>query len=491
MQIVLAENFQNDTVDSILTRYPGTTKSAAYTVPSEWVVDATSVLNCEKIPTSGFTRVEFYVTFTGTPGASNAVQNFFGVTLATPTANQLAINGNTLTAPAAFSTSTYLHLVFEQQEDDSWMGYAYSDNGLKEVFVAGLVNWTTRWVGAAQGYLPNRVTSVLIVHDTEPGTRLSSVTWENAVLTVDNQGTWQFSQDGFVEDTDKSDPTVTDPKIYTSTDEGVITFDTNAYDAVVWHVAGRTDNMDQSILDLNDGADSYRLIGGVKTRSIIAPTLELKVREPATRVIAQPDFSRLNSVGPAVIDDYSDLEWGQLSSRYSLASGRPCIWFGSDSSSPLITLLPLPTGFGLSPFTIDLEFQVSSGTTGLDAAATAYIAVGGSTIVDIRKNQTGSNYNIVLPTGTVPSTRGPTFHSLSVVFIPTTGRTGYFYSYLNGTRVGTTATKTLTTDGLTARCLAYSTAWVNCFLGAIRITEGVLYPEQESIPPPAFPYPNP
>ncbi len=490
MQIVLAENFQNDTVDSILTRYPGTTKSAAYTVPSEWVVDATSVLNCEKIPTSGFTRVEFYVTFTGTAGTSTAAQNFFGVTLATPAANQLAINGNTLTAPAAFSTSTYLHLVFEQQEDDSWMGYAYSDNGLKEVFVAGLVNWTTRWVGAAQGYLPNRVTSVLIVHDTEPGTRLSSITWENAVLTVDNQGTWQFSQDGFVEDTDKSDPTVTDPKIYTSTDEGIITFDTNAYDAVVWHVAGRTDNFENTILQMNSSSgasDSFRLIEDPKPRTLIGSDLQLAVRPPTTKVIAQPDFSRMNTSQVAMIDDYSENPWTYSTSWVApsplpIFGEYPKSWYILHVSSSQYNgpVLELPGGFGLHPFTIEGY-----------VAGKANASTGGNFGLGTASNWIMGYSSLYVGGGTsaVGSIAGPgvsfDLHYFAVIFVPTSGKSGYCYGYLDGNRVGTTSALSIgPTIYMNAR---YCTG----VLLNLRITEDILYSQQATIPVPTAPWPKP
>ncbi len=487
MPIVLAENFQNNNTDSILTKYPGSYKSSAYTVPTQWVVDGASKLMFEKVPTSGFSKIEFYLTFTGAAGASTTgVINLFGVTLQTPSATQLAVNGNTLTAASTFAAITYLHLVFVNDGSGYWTGYAYADNGLQDTFVGGIINWTNSLVGATT-ILPSRLTSILVATDTPAGTRLKDITWTNAALTATNAGTWEFTDQGFVEDTNKSDPSVLDPNIKSATDSGVITFTAPAFDAVQWHVSGRTDNMDETILQLDSTegvSDSYRLLDGVKSRSQISADLKLSVRPPTTKVIAQPDFSRMDNKAVAIVDDYSVNPWTYSPSAVltpvtpQLFGGNPNVWGPAGAD---FTIMSLPADFGLRPLTFEVHLTAaavgrSGGYFGLYTGGN-WLAGAGPLSVSGGTSRVGSILG--------PGLSIAAYAYFAVVYIPTSGKSGYCYGYLNGTRVGTTAALAIDST------LRIISSYAGGYMTNLRITEDVLYPETTSIPVPTAPWPKP
>ena len=101
MSIVFAENFQFDSQASIVTKYPGSTRAA--TANSDYWPMTTGNLFMTNLPES-FDRIEFYMTFDGVGGTGTTEFPFFGLTLATPNATTLTINGNPQSAGSSFAS---------------------------------------------------------------------------------------------------------------------------------------------------------------------------------------------------------------------------------------------------------------------------------------------------------------------------------------------------------------------------------------------------
>src|SRR5690606_14310107 len=137
--------------------------------------------------------------------------------------NALTING----APCpSLKTKTKLNLIVERKSgllqlivvaDDVVVVTPTIIDWVPNSFIGGLAPT----VSGFQANLPNFMTSLVVAYDTEVGTRLNSSTFADLPITVTSPGDWTFSDVGYVEDTNKSDPTVIDPNISTTTDSTI------------------------------------------------------------------------------------------------------------------------------------------------------------------------------------------------------------------------------------------------------------------------------
>ncbi len=226
MAIVFAENFQNDTPATYGKRYQGSTYNlnGAASVANAWPLSTTGWFqtNIPLFSTTN-TRFEALLTFQDSNQVGAAVDfSIFGLEFK-GALNALTING----APCpSLKTKTKLNLIVERKSgllqlivvaDDVVVVTPTIIDWVPNSFIGGL----SPQVGGFQANLPNFMTSLVVAYDTAVGTRLNSSTFADLPITVTSPGDWTFSDVGYVEDTNKSDPTVIDPNISTTTDSTI------------------------------------------------------------------------------------------------------------------------------------------------------------------------------------------------------------------------------------------------------------------------------
>ncbi len=222
MTIIIAENFQQDTQASLMQRYPGTYNPA---VPSGAIVNGFPIgcgahwLQFGKAPFDTSTsRIEIRMTFPGPGVAATAAGtlNIFGLTV-TLLASEggIQIGGNTL---PSLRNKTSFHIILDL------VGSLYKAVVLMDDVVVMTPKYIATfvpqsWIGISdttntyRSSIPNHINSIVVATGTTVGTRLSGVTFTKKALTVTDPGAWTFTSVGYVEDTDKQDPTITTPGV--------------------------------------------------------------------------------------------------------------------------------------------------------------------------------------------------------------------------------------------------------------------------------------
>lgn len=259
MTIVFAENFQNDTPATYGKRYQGSTYNlqGATSVANAWPLASTGWLQTS-IPllTSTNTRFEALLTFQDSNQVGVAV-DFSILGLAFKGAlNALTING----APCpSLKTTTKLNIIIERKSGLLQLIVVADD---VVVITPTIIEWTpdssiggTTVTAGFQANLPNFMTSLVIAYDTPVGTRLNSSTFTDLPLTVTAPGDWAFSDVGYIEDTNKTNPTLVDPNINTLTDTSIILDVDNSTSEFVGLYANRTS--DQTLVGLSVEGITY------------------------------------------------------------------------------------------------------------------------------------------------------------------------------------------------------------------------------------------
>lgn len=487
MPIVLAENFTNENLTSFANRYPGSfiidnqdASSFPMSGASHWITD---------VPTEGINRLELVMEVDGPVfGQLIYSESLLGIYIGFLSGN-LYINNLPHPVETNLLEANRLHFIFEKAEDESWTAFVFSDNGLEEKLYVGMLPAFTNIIRNANanaiswGFKTN-LKSLVVAHNTPVGTRLSNIQFTEALLTADNQGTWEYSSVGFVEDTDKADPSVATPFIETSADEGKLTFTTEQFDIVNWYVAGSSLSDKQALLDYNQ--ESSGLIAnqkpGIKTTG---PSLELSVRNPTNRIIVQADTSLLSTRYKVPIDDYCESEYTyDPATDLNLQYGGFGAYAGSVKNFQLLHL----SGLGLRPFTIECALGVNYSNS--TQVATIGLRFGsspsnGSLIQWSRATNGTVSVNI---NGAVAGSQTASgVIRVTMVYIPTNGNTGTTYGFVNGNRVEAITRPATIFDYLRIYKDTNSIGAV----GNIRITEGAIYPNALTCPVPTLPYPKP
>lgn len=343
MSIVLIEDFRNDTAQSILTKYPGSARGSDFSYADGWPLGLSRVFKTS-IPTTGFDRVEILLEFDplSTPGISTtSALSIFGLTLQTLTGTKSLLNGVEINSAQDSSGLSRLQLIAERG-DYQWAVYVLSDTGMREKFWLTSITWTNSINCVELPILPSKITRIVVAHDEAAGSVFDTVTLEDASIQATNSGNWVYTDQGFVQDTDKSDPSVEDPYIWSPPDSGVITFSPvdETYDAVAYTIAGRggVDSTGQAILGV--GSDSFGMSNFTKSRLLVDQDLSLKLHQPAFEVIAQPvipiewNNKNLADLGEqyATIDNYAANQYTSTATFYSQAGpfgdqcGHPITW---------------------------------------------------------------------------------------------------------------------------------------------------------------------
>lgn len=475
MTIVFAENFKNDTVASIVQKYPGSVRAAT---PSSalWPWETGNYLRLETLPTTGFNHVEFYMTFDGFAAGTTTTTNLFGLVMYPRATGDIVVGGQVTTpiiAPDEWHTLEWLHIVFEKASEYQWVGYVYCNTG-KARIVTGARTWTNIAIFGSC-YFPQNLTGLVISHQEEvTGKRMSSIIIEEALLSADNQGSWAYSDAGFVEDVDKDDPQLKTPNV-SSPDEGILGYaPIEEYDFVQWTVSSFDDNLEPKVLEYNSSqvATAYE----PKSRMIVGADLLLKFRDPEFVIAAQPDWSR-REAGPAYYesiqwDDYSLNNWN-VSSEAVFGGAYPPPYPGMGvlrahnaftTTSPRASLV-LPTGFGTRPFC--LRVWQNWGTVAL--SGTIYNVAWSIGALNF---QVANRNAVYLLDSIIPYVSG--FSLYEICYEPVTSSTGQVWAYSNGAQV--VAPKTMSIGTMNSLNLVYKlttgTTTTTADVSALQLLDG-------------------
>lgn len=264
MTIVIAENFQNDTPESILRRYPGsirTSPDVGSDLPYTFPLANYCSLQFGIVPfVPGVnTRFEVRIEYDQQPektGNLTRSLHIFGVTFEL-VAGQRGVEymGRNM---GSFPSARALNIIMDATDtpDEYYMTVVIDE---KTVYPKTLTRWMpTSWVGIlseettpgyVSGSLPCYISSIVAAVDTQPDTRIHTSSFTRHNLTVIDSGDWAFSGAGFVEDVDKHDPTVEEPNVSTSS-TATLTYGISNYDAEGFfraYTAGYTESSEHAL----------------------------------------------------------------------------------------------------------------------------------------------------------------------------------------------------------------------------------------------------
>ena len=425
---------------------------------------------------------------TGASVVAATVKFFFGLSLATTEIYTLTVNGVPCVSTNPLSTATYLHIVAEKDDAGQWQAYVFSDCGIKSKINIGIVEWTSQILSTGNWRLPADLSLIVVADDTPTGTMLSAVEIEEAVLSASNSGSWEYSDQGYVEDTDKEDFSVLDPHLSSPSDEGEIEFTTaDEYDYTQWTVAGRGNSAtENNLLQLND--TSFRTVDSVKARGVSGESLVLSVRSNEGRVIAQPDFSRLrpSAVQSAslIIDDYAETGsygYGTLQNavlKYEPTAVNPSgiLLLQASTAGQGLVFVP-PSDFGLLPFCIEIWTSATFAST-ITAVAPMFVSnssTDANQILSLVRSSSSATVFGIRIFGKITTATSLSFSTnaerkITICFQPTTGKTGLVWGYLNGSKILEPTLITLTNVLLNFGGGASPST--TSFVGPFRITHG-------------------
>lgn len=227
MNIVFAENFQNDIPESLELRYPGTVCPSISGAPPNTFPLRNRLAHIQTgvVPfTDDVTRFEVRFDFPEQPegtGSENATLHIFGIELEVLANNGGIRIGDTVIPP--FPNARSMNLVVEREESEDKATILVDDDVVLNPTSIG--EWVpSSWVGvsiksgaAISAAFPYYMSSIVVATNTPEGTRLGTPSRVLRTLSVTDAGEWQFSGEGYVEDVDKADPTQRESTVYSST----------------------------------------------------------------------------------------------------------------------------------------------------------------------------------------------------------------------------------------------------------------------------------
>lgn len=274
MTIVIYENFQQDTLESLPSRYPGT-----YVVPTPDVPQGSipfrgpSILQTGIIPfTQDNQRLEILLSFVpqeDTSDGRNSMELFiFGVqVLGGASANNYDLTIAGQPVPNMDNKET-LHIIVEKEKErfnvivlmDGAVVLTPTvlDSFVPSSYIGATSNFAN--VTSMQEFirgLPDFLTSVTVAVDTPTGTRIDEVDVYKRRLDVTASGEWNYTNEGYVQDTDHSDPTIEDPNIYAPNPSSITFKIIDTIEADITNVYNNAStNLPETVVAIN-GEGSY------------------------------------------------------------------------------------------------------------------------------------------------------------------------------------------------------------------------------------------
>lgn len=243
MIIAIAEDFANDTLNTIPLRYPGSGSFATTVLNNAWPLKAPSILQLGgmQLPDQDTKIVQVCLTMNHdqqTETISEAVTiNILGAfqLVGSNGAAHLQINSeqypfriNNLqsTQPQEWhiiytvATKEVRVFIDQKQQLRTVLPEAIT-NFAPTVTVSGPPNITS------SSLFNNVLSSILVAYDTEPNTLLNATFHHLELTTLSNDG-WDYSQTSIIADINKSNPALTNPYISTDVPDSELTFGTNS-----------------------------------------------------------------------------------------------------------------------------------------------------------------------------------------------------------------------------------------------------------------------
>ncbi len=234
MTVVFTENFEQDTPESIVQRYPGSVRYTFADDINNAFPLAASYLQTGTVPFGpDNNRLEIRMELIGTAPATSAAitMNLFGIQL-DMLANRGGITVGSATIPSLHEVNV-LNLIVDRVEGGGPQVMVADGQTILTPTLIPIVS--NSWIGSNHSsvvrmsnirpYMKNIVVAV----DTSPGTYLTAPQFIQRSVSIVDVGTWNYTDVGFVEDLDKADPTEQQPNV---NDEGNST--------IVYEVVGAT-----------------------------------------------------------------------------------------------------------------------------------------------------------------------------------------------------------------------------------------------------------
>lgn len=341
MTIVFAENFANDTLDTLPFRYPGSVvfKPVGVTNPPRgisnygvyWPIYGVWATD---LPEFTGTRYEIVMTLTdvagaAAPGATDYI--IFGTFLTWDAARNAHMYG-TLPIFGIKTTTTKLHIIAEL-DGANWKGTVFAHTDGKIIKSKGIIGTTNplkhNMIGATFGgslvnanYIvpnfPNWLTSIAVAYDTAPGTMLGDISFEKVVPTVTAPNGWTSTNNDIVGDTDTNDAAKTTPSATGQALEP-IEISVATSDLVNWYMAGKA----------NAGSVALKMSLGSASRVQIVE-----------RQSAAPKISRVPSLSMEAEPSgqvHSLIDWSQFAPNSFLPKAAKLCHYGAPWSLSMAT----------------------------------------------------------------------------------------------------------------------------------------------------------
>ncbi len=322
MTIIFAENFQQDVGTTIMNRYPGTTRVAGSPdVPNAFPVNSQSILQFGTTP-FGPSNDRFEVRLEFVEGdvqsSGHTGYHIFGLELTTY-ANAIDVDGYRFDTPGTIESMNWI-----VERRDTRFRLIVLINDVVVLNPSILSGWTpTSWIGALWNSnlnwirgLPQHLSGIAVAVDTPPKTYLGQVEWIKRQLSVVSSGDWVYSDQGYVQDTDKSDPTVEQPFI-----------ENEELSAIEFELADEVEGADVTNLYVNVVTDLPEIVLDVNghldpASQTLRPSMVLPIEGTSVRLETVESVGPSNSDGVQFLGDRADIiTYSDLSSALSFSPG--------------------------------------------------------------------------------------------------------------------------------------------------------------------------
>lgn len=282
MPIVIAENFQNDTLRSLMDRYPGTHSGIPLgnEMPNAFPLMARgSYLQFGEIPFNpNNNRFEVTMAFPDQPEPEpdlpSGTLNLFGLRF-----QALANKGGFRMGDhviEAFPNARSMNIIVDRKGPGTHTLTILID-GEYVLSPSEMGEWyTNSWIGFelpgsewVSGSLPHFISSIVVAVDTTPGTIIKSADFITKSISLVDAGAWEYSDSSYEKDVDKDDPTEFVPNVHTVTESTTLTYEIEGYEEgsfVNLYAGGFTTDpglsvsVNDIVVPIGDGADAAPVI---------------------------------------------------------------------------------------------------------------------------------------------------------------------------------------------------------------------------------------